>query len=124
VTDIDLHDHIYFAYSEYIRDQQLVENGANGNASGYKRAAGNKMAIWERIRKSRSYELVKVLSYPCFYSCHQAFGISASDFGINVRDGTRRHWTEDPSVGPEEMAAEYSEAANTALTGALQICLS
>jgi len=62
LTDIDLHDYIFFTYSDEIRDQQLLENGANGKASGYRRAAGNKMAIWERIRKGRAYDLVKVLS--------------------------------------------------------------
>jgi hypothetical protein len=59
---VDLHDYIYFTYSEHIRDRQLLENGAgNENAPAYKRAAGNKMAIWERLRNSRSYELVKVI---------------------------------------------------------------
>jgi hypothetical protein len=56
----------------------------------------------------------------------QAFGISASDFGINVRDGTRRFWTEDPSIGPEDMATEYLDAykeAGMALTGILLLRL-
>lgn len=60
---IDLHDYIYFTYSEQIRDRQLLENGANETAPGYKRAAGNKMAIWERYRSSLWYELVKVFVF-------------------------------------------------------------
>lgn len=56
----DLHDYIYFTYSEQIRDQQLLQNGANGHSTGYKRAAGNKLAIWEKIRKGPVYHLVKV----------------------------------------------------------------
>jgi len=106
----DLHDYIYFAYSEKIRDHQLLENGANGQSSGYKRAAGNKMAIWEKIRKGSVYHLVK------------GFGLSASDFGSNVMEGTRRYWTEDPSISPEDMAEEYHEensSAKIALNGTL-----
>jgi hypothetical protein len=57
---VDLHDYIYFTYSEHIRDRQLLENGANENAPSYKRAAGNKMAFWERLRNGPLYELVKV----------------------------------------------------------------
>jgi hypothetical protein len=61
---IDLHDYIYFTYSELVRDRQLLENGAaNEIAPAYKRAAGNKMAIWERLRNSRSYELVEVFLF-------------------------------------------------------------
>jgi hypothetical protein len=56
----DLHDYVYFTYSEQIRDQQLLQNGANGNSTGYKRSAGNKLAIWEKIRKGSVYHLVKV----------------------------------------------------------------
>lgn len=104
----DLHDYIYFTYSEQIRDHQLLENGTNGQTSGYKRAAGNKMAVWEKIRKGDIYHLVN------------GFGMSASDFGSNVMERTRRYWTDDPSVSPEEMAKEYEEdygSANMALNG-------
>lgn len=59
-SDKDLHDYIYFRYSEKIRDQQLLQNGMNGHGPTYKRAAGNKMAIWEKIRKGPIYHLVKV----------------------------------------------------------------
>ena len=104
----DLHDYIYFTYSEQIRDHQLLENGTHGQTSGYKRAAGNKMAVWEKIRKGSIYHLVK------------GFGMSASDFGSNVMEGTRRYWTEDPNVSPEDMAKEYeveNGSANMALNG-------
>jgi len=57
----DLHDYMYFTYSEQIRDQQLLQNGTNGQPTTYKRAAGNKMAIWEKIRKGPLYAIVKVL---------------------------------------------------------------
>jgi len=62
--------------------------------------------------------------YPTFLSSHQGFGISAGEFGVNVRDGTRRFWTEDPSMGPEDMAEEYSDTykdGSTALTGNLEV---
>jgi len=59
-SNVDLHDYIYFTYSEQLRDQQLLQNGTNGHAAGYKRAAGNKMAIWEKIRKGEIYHLVRV----------------------------------------------------------------
>jgi hypothetical protein len=57
---IDLHDYIYFTYSEDIRDRQLLQNGTNGHSSGYKRVAGNKMATWEKVRKGQVYHFVKV----------------------------------------------------------------
>jgi transcription elongation factor SPT6 len=61
VEDIqDLHDYVYFTYSEQIREQQLLQNGTNGHVSGYKRATGNKNAAWEKIRKGQSYHIVKV----------------------------------------------------------------
>jgi transcription elongation factor SPT6 len=60
-SDIDLHDYIYFTYSEQIRDQQLLQSGTNGHSAGYKRAAGNKMAVWEKIRKGGIYHLVQVI---------------------------------------------------------------
>lgn len=60
-SDIDLHEYIYFTYSEQIRDQQLLHSGSNGHSTGYKRAAGNKMAVWEKIRKGGVYHLVQVL---------------------------------------------------------------
>ena len=60
LSKLDLHDYIYFTYSEQVRDQQLLQNGTNGHTTGYKRAAGNKMAVWEKIRKGQIYHLVKV----------------------------------------------------------------
>lgn len=58
--DIDLHDFIYFTYSERIREQQLLQNSMDGHAVKYKRAAANKNAVWEKIRKGPVYHLVRV----------------------------------------------------------------
>jgi transcription elongation factor SPT6 len=55
------------------------------------------MAVWEKIRKGPIAHLVK------------SFGMSASDFGVNVKEGTKRYWTEDPSIAPEELAKDYEE---------------
>ena len=108
-----MHDYIYFTYSEQIRDLQLLENGVNGHGgSAYKRAAGNKMAVWEKVRKGPIAHLVK------------AFGMSASDFGLNVKEGTKRYWTEDPSVAPEELAKEFEKefgSPSLALSGILLV---
>jgi hypothetical protein len=35
--------------------------------------------------------------------------MSASDFGVNVKEGTKRYWTDDPSISPQDMAEEYEE---------------
>jgi hypothetical protein len=50
----------------------------------------------------------------------KGFGLSASDFGYNVKEGTRRYWTEDPTISPEDMAEEWHEdnsSAKLALSG-------
>jgi hypothetical protein len=38
---------------------------------------------------------------------------------MNVKERTRRYWTEDPSILPEEMAKEYEDfgSATIALNG-------
>jgi hypothetical protein len=46
--------------------------------------------------------------------------MSASDFGVNVKEGTKRYWTEDPITSPDEMSKEYATeygSAKTVLTG-------
>jgi hypothetical protein len=50
----------------------------------------------------------------------KAFGISAGDFGTNVKERTKRYWTEDPNVSPEDLAEEKQEgyqSADFALNG-------
>lgn len=95
-----------------------MQNGTNGHGAGYKRAASNKNALWEKIRKGQIYHLVKVCN--CLTVLFQGFGISASDFGVNVKENTKRYWTEDPDVLPEDMAKDYAEeygSAKIALNG-------
>ena len=58
--DIDLHDFIYFTYSDRIREQQLLQNNVDSHAVRYKRAAANNNAVWEKIRKGSIYHLVRV----------------------------------------------------------------
>lgn len=76
------------------------------------------MVVWEKIRKGGVYHLVRV-PILLFKRSFKAFGLSATDFGMNVKDGTKRYWTEDPALDPEEMAKDYSEygSANMAING-------
>jgi len=83
---------------------------------------GTKWPSGREFGKARHTSWLRYSLDPRVFSLHQAFGISAGDFGVNVRDGTRRVWTEDPSTGPEDMAEEYTDTykdGNTALTSNL-----
>jgi transcription elongation factor SPT6 len=120
----DLHEYVYFKYSEQIRDQQLLQNGTNGHTTAYKRAAGNKIAIWEKIRKGPIYALVKVVHHLSLYLM-QAFGISAADFGSNLKERYVHYWPEDPTVTPEEMTLQSQDdykSSAMALNGIRVIC--
>jgi hypothetical protein len=50
--------------------------------------------------------------------------LSASDFGVNVKERAKRYWTEDPSVSPDEMAQDYEDqygSAKMALSGTFDV---
>lgn len=92
----DLHDYVSFQYSAELKDIHVASrehDGVNGT-NGLKRAKSSRGAIWERIRASRAYNLVR------------AFGITAEAFAQNVEGKGRRQYTEDPSAHPEDMADE------------------
>ncbi|KAI4150637.1 MAG: hypothetical protein LQ340_003969, partial [Diploschistes diacapsis] len=101
----DAQDYLYFQYSSHISDMSLV-NGATTNGT-HRRPGASKM-LFERIRSSKVYNLVK------------AFGITADDFAQNAskKEG-RRQYTEDPAERPDRMAEsedvldppEYSSGA-------------
>lgn len=86
---VDLHDYIYFRYSENIRDFQAAQT-----TSSYKRPA-SKFNAYERAKKGEIYNLVR------------AFGISAHQFAENVESNTKRHYAEDADQHPEDLALSY-----------------
>ena len=86
----DVQDYLQFQHSARLADLTLV----NGNSTnGTQRRPGASKMLWERVRASKVYGLVR------------AFGISADAFAQNAlkREG-RRRFTEDPSQQPDDMA--------------------
>ena len=86
----DAQDYLYFQYSSRIADLALV----NGDArNGTHRRPGATKALFDKIRSSKVYNLVR------------AFGITADGFAQNAskKEG-RRQYTEDPNERPEKMA--------------------
>jgi transcription elongation factor SPT6 len=86
----DVQDYLHFQHSARLADITIV-NGTGTN--GVQRRPGSTRLIFERIRHSKVYGLVR------------AFGISADAFAQNAskREG-RRQYTEDPSERPDDMA--------------------
>lgn len=87
----DLHEYIYFKYSEQIRDLS-----AETTSSTYKRPA-TKSHMYEKAKKSEAYNLVR------------AIGVTAHQFAENVESNTKRHYAEDPDQHPEDLALSYAE---------------
>lgn len=86
----DVQDYLYFQHSACLADLALV-NGSQTN--GTHRRPGASKQIFERIRQSKVYGLVR------------AFGISADAFAQNaLRDEGRRQYTADPTERPDDMA--------------------
>jgi transcription elongation factor SPT6 len=106
----DIQDYMHFVHATRLADVALV----NGDSikSTHRRPGATK-AIFERIRSSRVYSLVR------------AFGITADAFAQNANANVegniahRRQYTEDPAEKPEDMAnsptildpPEYSDGA-------------
>ena len=86
----DVQDYLYFQYSSNVADMALI-NGIRQN--GTHRKPGASKMLFDKIRSSKVYNLVK------------AFGITADGFAQNAskKEG-RRQYTEDPSERPEKMA--------------------
>lgn len=86
----DVQDYLQFQYSARLADMVLV-NGSQTN--GTHRRPGASKLIFERIRQSKVYVLVR------------AFGITADAFAQNaLKQEGRRQYTEDPAERPDDMA--------------------
>lgn len=88
----DVQDYLHFQHSALLTDLAITSGtGVNGIAS--QRRPGASKTIFERIRNSKVYGLVR------------AFGISADAFAQNaLKKGGRRQYTEDPTERPDDMA--------------------
>ena len=86
----DLQEYIHFQYSAQLKDISLMNSS---ESNGSQKRPGSQRNFYERVRSSNVYSLVK------------AFGISADAFAQNCqRQQGKRQFTEDPTVGPEDMA--------------------
>lgn len=96
----DLLEYLHFQYSGQLKDILVGSNsnGANGTSGRLKKAKSSRGAIWERIRGSRAYTLVR------------AFGITADAFALNVEGKGRRQYTEDATALPDDMADDLVES--------------
>ena len=103
----EIQDYLHFQYSAEMKDIGLMESEANGTQ---KRAQSSRN-IFERVRASRVYSMVR------------AFGITADSFAQNILATGRRQYTEDPTERPDDMAdslidpLEYHTSAQVLRTG-------
>lgn len=104
----DLQDYLYFQYSSQIKDASEMEAEANGEANGgpRRKAAGKHM--FERIRNSNAYKIVK------------AFGITADAFARNAARDGKRQYIDDPSEQPDELADSVLDTEFTNSASALK----
>ncbi|KAL1310467.1 hypothetical protein AAFC00_000760 [Neodothiora populina] len=84
----DVQDYMHFQYAEQLKDAVVYDAESNGTQ---KRARGAR-SVWERIRQSRVYNMVK------------AFGISPDALAQNALKLGKKHYTEDPPERPDDMA--------------------
>jgi transcription elongation factor SPT6 len=82
----DLQDYIYFQYSQDIKD--LAITGANRE----QRRPGAKSSIFDRVRKGKTYHLVR------------AYGIAADQVAQNALREGRKQYTEDAAMSPIDLA--------------------
>ena len=88
----DVQDYLHFQHSARLADLALV-NGSQAN--GNHRRPGASKILFERIRQSPVYDLVR------------AYGISADAFAQNAsKEESRRQYTVDPAQRPDDMADE------------------
>ena len=102
----DVQDYIQFQHSSRLADV-ILQNGTSPSGPTQRRPGASKV-LFEKIRTGKVYRLVR------------AFGISADSFAQNalMKEG-RRHFTEDPTQRPDDMAdsedildpPEYSSGA-------------
>lgn len=86
----DMNDFIHFKYSAVLRE--VPEKEANGVL---RKRSGIKFNFVDKMRNGHIYGLVK------------DFGISSSDFAMNVANGMRHAFTQDPEYIPELIANRY-----------------
>ena len=87
----DVQDYMHFQHSSRLADLAVL-NDSGTNGSTQRRPGASKM-IFDRIRNSKVYGLVR------------AFGISADAFAQNAsKKEARRQYAEDPSERPDDMA--------------------
>ncbi|KAG5439016.1 hypothetical protein PCANB_002347 [Pneumocystis canis] len=103
----DLHDYIYFRYSENLKDMNMSQG------STFKRPS-NKYSFYAKIRKENFYNLVR------------AFGLPPEYIGKNLLENTKRYFPEDPDKWPEVLAEKYIlnskySSASVALTAGREI---
>lgn len=96
----DLLEYLHFQYSGQLKDILVGSNGTNGTNGTLKKAKSSRGAVWERIRGSRAYTLVR------------AFGITADAFAQNIEGKGRRQYTEDATGLPDDMADDLVEPPN------------
>ncbi|KAK5942448.1 Transcription elongation factor spt6 [Knufia obscura] len=88
----DLQDYMYFQYSAQIKDVASTATNGDTNGSTVVRKRANASTIYEEIRSSKVYHVVR------------AFGITADAFAKNaLREGVRTY-AEDPSETPDNLA--------------------
>ena len=86
----DVQDYMYFQHSSRLADLAVLNNvGAHGN----QRRPGATRMLFDKIRNSKVYGLVR------------AFGITADAFAQNAsKKDARRQYAEDPTERPDDMA--------------------
>ncbi|KAF2841910.1 transcription elongation factor spt6 [Patellaria atrata CBS 101060] len=84
----DIQDYVHFQYSAQLKDVNLMESETTG-AQKRARASRN---IFEKLRASRVYALVRAL------------GVPADEFAKSAMMNTPRGDFDDPSMHPEDMA--------------------
>ncbi|KAL8831302.1 MAG: hypothetical protein Q9170_005360 [Blastenia crenularia] len=86
----DVQDYLHFQHASRLADLAAVN--ASSTSNGTHRRPGSSKALFERIRNSRVYSLVR------------AFGITADAFAQNALKEGRRQYTEEPTERPDDLA--------------------
>ncbi|QIX00654.1 hypothetical protein AMS68_006171 [Peltaster fructicola] len=84
----DIQDYINFQYGQQMKDISIAEAEAQGTQ---KRAQGSRN-VWDKVRSSSAYHLVR------------AFGINADAIAQNAAKIGRKNYTEDPDMRPDDLA--------------------
>jgi transcription elongation factor SPT6 len=84
----DLQDYLNFQYGTQLKDAAIAQAEANGMQ---KRARGAG-SVWEKVRQSPAYHLVR------------AFGITPDQLAVNADKSGRRTYTDDADLQPDDLA--------------------